>query len=168
MSQELEPLALAPNNPAPPSPPLIRKKFLAVTLFSALICFSFFKFWFMPVKILGESMYPTYRNGTRHFLNRMAYWSKDPQRGDVVGMRAPDGDLYIKRIVGLPGDIVEIRDGTLIVNDQRLDDPRQAPLQRIYGPSRLGKDEYFIIGDNRFISVYGPIARESILGKIVL
>jgi signal peptidase I len=98
----------------------------------------------------------------------MAYWSKDPQRGDVVGMRAPDGDLYIKRIVGLPGDIVEIRDGTLIVNDQRLDDPQQAPLQRIYGPARLGKDEYFIIGDNRFISVYGPISRESILGKIVL
>jgi signal peptidase I len=171
MSQELQPLSSSTEpsgNFVQPRPPLVRKKFLAITLLLALVCFSFFKFWLMPVKILGESMYPTYRNGTRHFLNRMAYWSKPPQRGDVIGMRAPDGDLYIKRIIGLPGDVVAIEEGRIIINGRELNDPMDAPLPRVLKPLRLDHDEYFVIGDNRFISIFGPILRNQILGRIVL
>jgi signal peptidase I len=149
------------------SKPLIRKKFLATVLVLAAVFFSVFKFWLMPVKILGESMYPTYRNGTRHFLNRMAYWSAQPQRGDVIGMRAPDDDLYIKRIIGLPGDTVGITNATIFVNGAPLRDPLQAPVPREFPVLKLGPDEYWVIGDNRFISVFGPIDRKQILGKIV-
>jgi signal peptidase I len=149
------------------SKPLVRKKFLTTVLVLAAIFFSVFKFWLMPVKILGESMYPTYRNGTRHFLNRMAYWSAQPQRGDVIGMRAPDDDLYIKRIIALPGETVEIRNGRIFVNEELYKDPLEAPVPREYHPTRLGPDEYWVIGDNRFISVFGPIGRRQILGKIV-
>src|SRR5436305_1844135 len=109
-------------------PPLVRKNFLATVLVLGALFFSIFKFWLMPVKILGESMYPTYRNGTRHFLNRMAYWSAEPQRGDVIGMRAPDDDLYIKRIIALPGEVVAIQDGRILVNGRELIDAMEAPL----------------------------------------
>jgi signal peptidase I len=149
------------------SKPLVRKKFLATVLILGAVFFSVFKFWLMPVKILGESMYPTYRNGTRHFLNRMAYWSAQPQRGDVIGMRAPDDDLYIKRIIGLPGDTVAITNATIFVNGAPFRDPLQAPVPRESHPTKLGSDEYWVIGDNRFISVFGPIDRKQILGKIV-
>jgi len=147
--------------------PVIRRKFLGVTLLLAALCFSFFKFCLMPVKILGESMTPTYQDGTRHFLNRMAYWSEKPQRGDVVGMRAPDGDLYIKRIVGLPGDLIEIEGGVILINGEPLPDPMQAPVPHHVKPIWLDETEYFVIGDNRYITVFGPIVRKQILGKIV-
>src|SRR5205085_12516745 len=96
--------------------PLLRAKVVYTALLAATVCFLFFKFWLMPVKILGDSMYPTYHNGTRHFLNRMAYWHKEPSRGDVIGLRAPDDDIYIKRIIGIPGDIVEASGGSIFVN----------------------------------------------------
>jgi len=148
-------------------PPLVRKNFLATVLVLGALFFSIFKFWMMPVKILGESMYPTYRNGTRHFLNRMAYWSAEPQRGDVIGMRAPDDDLYIKRIIGLPGDTIEITNAVIFVNGAPLRDPLEAPVPRLVHPFTLDPNEYWVIGDNRFISVFGPITRKDILGKIV-
>ena len=159
---------ILPEQPAPrESKPLVRKKFLTTVLMLAAIFFSVFKFWLMPVKILGESMYPTYRNGTRHFLNRMAYWSAQPQRGDVIGMRAPGDDLYIKRIIGVPGDTVQITNAVIHVNGKPLKDPLQAPVPREVHPLKLAPDEYWVIGDNRFISVFGPIDRKQILGKIV-
>src|SRR5438045_9770150 len=104
--------------------PLLRKKFLVSALGIASIIFVFFKFCLMPVQILGESMQPTYRNGTRHFLNRMAYWSKDPRREDVIGLRSVDGDLYIKRIIGMPGETIEAEAGRAVINGKVLAEPR--------------------------------------------
>src|SRR4051812_24997318 len=166
-----EPSGSATPAAAKPVQPLVRKKFLFTAFGIASLFFVFFKFWFMPVKILGDSMYPTYLDGTRHFLNRMAYWSKEPQRGDVIGLRAPGGDIYIKRIIGLPGETIEKTDeGKTLIDGKLFTDPKiQGPIPW-EEPKRLhlGKDEYFVIGDNRRISVFGPIARERVIGKIVL
>src|SRR4051812_47997399 len=154
-----------------PAQPLVRKKFLATAFLCAAVFFIFFKFWFMPVKILGDSMYPTYLDGTRHFLNRMAYWSNEPQRGDVIGLAAPGGDIYIKRIIGLPGELLEKDErGKTLIDGKLYSDPKiQGPIpwEQAKNWQRLGKDEYFVIGDNRRISMFGAIPRDTIIGKIV-
>jgi len=147
--------------------PLLRKKVLLGALGTAAVVFVFFKFCLMPVQILGESMQPTYRNGTRHFLNRMAYWSKEPQRGDVIGLRSVDGDLYVKRIVAMPGETIEAKGGKTVINGTVLNEARtESSLPSDIHPSRLGEDEYFVIGDNRTVSVFGIVTRNRILGKI--
>ena len=115
-------------------------------------------------------MYPSYLDGSRHFLNRMAYWSKDPQRGDVIGLAAPGGDIYIKRIIALPGETIEKDEhGKTLIDGKLYSDPKiQGPIPwEAKNWQRLGKDEYFVIGDNRRISMFGPIPRDRILGKIV-
>jgi len=158
--------AMPPNRPR--RTPLVRGKFLIKALFLAGLCFVFFKFGLMPVKILGESMQPTYRDGTLHFLNRMAYWSEGPQRGDVVGLQTSDGDIYIKRVVGLPGETVAISRSKVFINDQPLSEPYvRGFLPLTPTTNTLGSDEYFVMGDNRSVSVLGPLPRERILGKIV-
>ena len=122
----------------------------------------------MPVQILGESMQPTYRNGTRHFLNRMAYWSKDPQREDVIGLRSLDGDLLIKRIIGMPGETLEAKAGRTVINGKVLPEAKiESSFPWDLRPYRLQKDEYFVIGDNRSVSVFGIVPRTRVLGKIV-
>lgn len=148
--------------------PLLRAKVVYIAVTVATICFVIFKFWLMPVKILGDSMYPTYHNGTRHLLNRMAYWSKEPRRGDVIGLRATDGDIYIKRVIGIPGDIVEAAGGSVFVNGELIDDPHfPSEVPWDYNARLLREDEYFVIGDNRAISIFGAVLRERIMGKII-
>jgi signal peptidase I len=124
----------------------------------------------MPVKILGESMLPTYRNGTFHFLNRLAYWSQPPKAGDVVGLRSPDGDIYIKRVIALPGQTITFRRGKVLVDGKPLDEPYAAgavPRMALDNAIHLGSDIYYVMGDNRKVSVFGSVTRQRILGKIV-
>ncbi len=163
------------------------------------------------------SMKPTILEGDRVFLNKMAYdvrmpfvgWRlfqiSDPKRGDIVIFPSPrDGVRLIKRLVGIPGDTIEMRDHKLLVNGKVLQceplDPstltdvgrevtagkdlleedlvgrtHAVMYQRdwrfigSYGPRKLEADEYFAMGDNRDDSadsrVFGPVRRETILGK---
>lgn len=150
------------------STPLIRSKVLVTTLVIGFLCYGFFTWILWPVKVSGRSMAPTYTDGSRHFINKMAYWSAKPLRGDVVALRARDGDIYIKRIVGLPGEIVSFESGFLHVNG--------APVREGYTETRvpfswrkafaLGEDDYFVIGDNRTISVLTPVKSTQIIGKV--
>lgn len=127
-----------------------------------------------PIRIEGPSMRPTYRESGINFLNRMAYRSHEPQRGDVVAIRlAGPSVMYMKRIVGLPGETVEFIGGRLFVNGRPLDEPYvKFPCGWEEAPKRLGTNEYFVVGDNRSMPkedhTYGAAERERILGKLLL
>lgn len=150
--------------------PLVRLKVLISALLIAFVCYGFFTWILWPVKVAGQSMMPNYHDGSRHFINKLAYVSAAPQRGDVVGVRTPDGDVYIKRIVGLPGEKVHFEQGRIVINGKPLSEPyveTRIP-RRFEDPSaQLGTDEYFVIGDNRATSIYRPAHRRDIIGKVV-
>ncbi len=112
---------------------------------------------------------PNYRDGSRHFINKLAYWSAEPQRGDVVGLLAPNGEVYLKRIIGLPGERLTFDEGGIRVDDRALIEPyidRKIPTNQMPASITLSTNEYWVIGDNRATSVRGPISREHIIGKL--
>ena len=150
--------------------PLVRLKVLMSALLIAFVCYGFFTWILWPVKVAGQSMMPNYHDGSRHFINKLAYVSATPQRGDVVGVRTPDGDVYIKRIVGLPGERVHVEEGEIVINDKRLNEPyvdSRIPFRFRVPFTQLGPDEYFVIGDNRATSIYRHTRRSEIIGKVV-
>lgn len=131
------------------------------------------------VVIRGRSMTPTLRDGDQYLLNRIAYLFREPNRGDLVVIHDPGHtDMAIKRIIGLPGDKVEVRDGALFVNGARLKEPYLAPDtftmpgHTLRGPVKLGANNYFVMGDNRSESedsrFYGPIHLDHIVGVVSL
>ena len=148
---------------------LVRIAVLVVTTFVV------FKFILLPpVRINGPSMLPTFRENSIHFVNRLAYVWHEPRRGDVVSIRlAGNSIMYLKRIVGEPGETIEFSDGRLLVNGRVLDEPYvKSPCRWDMPPQKLGPDEYFVVGDNRVMPIedhyLGAAARSRIVGKVLL
>jgi signal peptidase I len=113
----------------------------------------------------------------------LTYGSGDPKRGDVVVFHTPPaavarcgtGGTFVKRIVALPGERWEERNGSVLVDGRALREPYVAPRHRdsrTLAPVRLGRDRYYLLGDNRNAScdsrAWGPVARSAIIGKVVL
>lgn len=102
--------------------------------------------------VYGSCMEPNLKTGERVLASRIPYMFTTPDRGDVVIFRYP-GDLrknYVKRVVGLPGDTVEIREGVLYVNYKALDEPyKRISAHGDYGPVRVRDGFLFVLGDNR-------------------
>ncbi len=167
-----------PEEPAPKPPRwrvLLIGRNLGTTLIrasvTAVILVVLFKFVLLPVRVTGMSMLPTYRNGTINFVNRAAYWFHEPRRGDVVGY-ALTGEhaMYFKRVIALPGETIQIRDGVVLINGSELDEPYlkyRAPWAE--RPVTLATNEYFLIGDNRGMDQqsheHGKGLRSHIVGK---
>jgi len=144
----------------------VRRGVLFAALSICLISFAVSRWVLWPVQVSGDSMTPTYQNGQPNFINKLAYLSRGPQRGDVVGVRVGRGDCYFKRIIGLPGEKISFHRGTVLVNGQPLVEPYiEHPLLWILPPVQLGPDDYFVMGDNRTASMLGAVARHSIVGK---
>jgi len=123
-------------------------------------------------QVEGSSMEPTLHTDERVLVNKLAYWSfGQPERGDVVVFHAwSQQEDFIKRVIGLPGDTVEIKDNRVFVNAAPLDEPYlDQPTSGQEGPVRVGTDEVFVMGDNRGNSsdsrLYGPLPRAQIVGK---
>lgn len=128
--------------------------------------------------IPSGSMENTIMTGDRVFGNRLAYQFGEPERGDIVIFKYPDNEeeLYIKRVIGLPGDKVEIRDGLVYLNDSAkpLEEPylKETPVGD-YGPYQVPEDGYFMLGDNRNWSKDSRfwentyVTREEVLAKAV-
>ncbi|MCB9449857.1 MAG: signal peptidase I [Anaerolineaceae bacterium] len=125
----------------------------------------------------GASMQPNFATGQVLIVSRVHYLLSDPQRGDIVVFHPPGYPLtespYIKRVIGTPGDTVEIRDREVYVNGVQLDEPY---INEPCGSSCrdniwvLGADQYFVMGDNRNHSSDSrafrtPVTREAIIGK---
>jgi len=133
-------------------------------------------FLYQPVKVEGTSMMPGLADQERIFINKFAYRVEAIERGDVVVFRYP-GDPsknYIKRIVGVPGDRVEIFRGEVYVNGRRLEEPyvpAQFRDERSMSEVTVPEDSYFVLGDHRNLSSdsrdFGVVEREAIFGKAV-
>jgi signal peptidase I len=127
----------------------------------------------LPVRAEGVSMMPTYRSGSLNLVNRLAFVMQPPQRGDIVAIRlAGPHAVYIKRIVGLPGERIAITDGTVRVNGQPLEEPYVRNRSAWTLPEvQLRADEYFLVGDNRGMREeehdFGRAPRSRILGKVL-
>ena len=127
-----------------------------------------------PVKVEGVAMQPALNDGDRIIIDR---GFEKLERGDIVVFYFPmdQRKSYIKRIVGLPGDSVEIREGKTFLNGVLLEEPyvdaRYNESHRSMEPRKLEKDNYFVMGDNRDNSsdsrLWGPVERKLIYGKYV-
>ena len=145
-------------------------------LFVVLVTLILFKFVLVPIRVTGDSMYPTYRNGQIKFVNKLAYNSKDPQRGDVVAVLYTGREvLLLKRVIAVPGETVEVREGDVYINGEPLVElyakgKIRADEGKNYGyhkPVSLGRDEYLILGDNRDLSEGYFNHRRDIIGKVL-
>lgn len=129
-----------------------------------------------PFIVQGNSMLPNFHNGEYLIINEFSYHFRDPARGEVVVFRYPrqPSQFFIKRIVGLPGDMIEIREGDVFVNGALFDEAYVADSM-ITAPDSsiiLGVDEYFVLGDNRQASsdsrVWGGLKEHFIVGKTLV
>ena len=135
-----------------------------------------------PFTVSGASMYPTLHNADRMILSKVG----DIHRFDVVILKAPDENVeYIKRVIGMPGDTVEMKSGVLYINGKKVDQPfintealvKQTvfiddfTLESLTGESKVPEGKYFVLGDNRGVSkdsrMIGFIDRSAIEGKAV-
>jgi signal peptidase I len=122
-------------------------------------------------RIEGSSMEPNLHDGEYVIIDRVSYVLHPPERGDVIVFVPPTGDKdYIKRVMGLPGDTVEVRNSQVIVNGKVLDEPYlNAPTNYTYGPQTIEPGHYFVLGDNRNNSSdshsWGAIASSTIIGR---
>jgi len=128
-------------------------------------------------RIPSESMVPTLEVGDRLFVNKFIYRFTGPERGDIVVFQSVEGGAedLIKRVVAVPGDTVEVRDGKLYVNDQPQADPyvnQEFPDRSYYGPKTVPEGHIFAMGDNRANSrdsrFFGPVPYENIEGEAFL
>jgi signal peptidase I len=150
---------------------------MSITL---VLVFIGFRASLQPILVQGISMQPTYQEGQRRFLNKLAYRAAPPQRGDVIGIReAGKQVLLLKRVVGLPGERLRIVQGTVLIDGQPLDEPYLLPpTNGVRNPARwnvpelqLGQDEHYVIGDNRSMRqadhYFGIVERNRIVGRLI-
>ena len=134
-----------------------------------------------PFFVHGASMEPNFSNGQYLIINEIGYRFDDPQRGEVVIFKYPLNlsQYYIKRIIGLPGETIEVKDGRVVVYNQNfpegrvLDESSYLPKDRITLGNikvELEENEYFVLGDNRQASSdsrrWGELLREHIIGQV--
>lgn len=128
--------------------------------------------------VVGPSMNPSFQNGQRLLINKAIYqFFREPARGEVVILHPPNNehDDYIKRIIGLPGESVEIRNGTVYIHKEDggvlpLDEPYvAAPAREPFKGDKIPPNNYFVLGDNRNNSSDSRddwvLPRENIIGK---
>jgi len=137
-------------------------------------------FLFQPFFVSGASMEPNFQSGEYLLIDEISYRFRIPKRGEVIVFRYPKepSNFFIKRMIGLPGETVEIKDGKIKIYS--LDSPEGKVLEESYiqeltpGDVKLSlkKTEYFVLGDNRDHSSdsrnFGPILREDIIGRVWL
>lgn len=127
-----------------------------------------------PIRITGISMLPAYPDRSLNLVNCLAYLRHEPQRGDVVSIRltGPHG-LFMKRILGLPGETVAFADGRVLINGKVIEEPYEKALPCDWNrpPVTLAADEYFFVGDNRSMPMedhtFGIQKRNRIVGKVL-
>ena len=128
----------------------------------ALVSFLVFKFILLPVRLNGSSMEPTYHNGSINFIDTLRYRFREPRRGDIVAISlAGRRVMLLKRVLGLPGERLAFRDGTLIINGHPLPEPCLKSSGDWNMPEeKIGPDEFFVVGDNRQVPLKAQLRSE--------
>ena len=156
---------------------VLMEMFSYIKIFSAaiLIAFVLTRCVIVNAETPTSSMENTIMTGDRYFGLRISYLFEEPQRQDIIVFKFPDDEsrVFVKRIIGIPGDIVEIKNDTVYVNGEQLEEPY------LKEPMALGQnmvfevpaDSYFVMGDNCNSSEdsrsgnIGPVSRDDIVGK---
>lgn len=142
--------------------------FAALALFGGTAAFS----------IAQQSMIPAYSAGDRVLVDKLFFRANGLRRGDVVIVRFSDAmdSLKLERIIGLPGEQVQIRDGSVLINGKSINEPYLAQGTRTATIGRdtwqLGSQEYFVMGDNRSASsdsrLHGPVNTATVIGRVLM
>lgn len=150
---------------------------LAEVVVMLAILYGVYTFFLTGAAIVGAVMEPTLQNGQQLLVSRATYLLSPPQRGDVVVLRDPlgSGRIITRRVIGLPGEKIEVRGRQVIVNNRPLNEPYvSAPI--IVGDSmtsvvslQLGDDEVYVLADNRLSlndsRTWGPIKLDAVVGR---
>ena len=119
------------------------------------------------VRVNGNSMYKTLHNKDLMILNKIKYNFKNVERFDIVVVKY-ENHYIIKRVIALPGEVIEYKDNVLYINDRKVQDKYNSIEQDNFS-LELGNDEYFVMGDNRGDSldsrIIGPIDKDDIMGN---
>ena len=159
--------------------------FIKSILLALILVFIINTWLFKAVQVVGSSMYPTLKDGQQGFSSVISLNMEGLDRFDIVVV-STDPDFLVKRIIGLPNDKLEFRNDYLYINDEIIDQDflNDAYVREVkasypyftdnYGPIQLGEDEYFLMGDNRHVSIdsrfsqYGSFNKEDIISKYMM
>ncbi len=157
---------------------------IRVALISLAIIVPIRYYLIQPFYVKGASMEPNFYDHEYLLIDELSYRLRDPVRGEVVVFRYPldKRNFFIKRIIGLPGETIEIVDGQVIIYSDKypegikLDESSYLPAefrgkQINHSKVVLGRDEYYVLGDNRSLSLdsreFGPVKRDLIIGRVI-
>ncbi len=152
-----------------------------IGVIAALIVIPLRVYVFQPFLVKGDSMVPNFHNGDYLIIDELSYRFREPVRGDVIVLKFPydPSQRFIKRIVGLPGEAIEIKDGKVVVyhSDSKeafvLDESEYLGVLQTPGSVKvqLKESEYFVLGDNREFSSdsrsWGPLDKPYIVGRML-
>jgi signal peptidase I len=176
--------ATSPQTPASgtqPSPSWIKQlgQCAMVAVLATASYFLISRYILQSVQVVGASMTPTLHDADQYFLNRWVYDFRGPRRGEIVVLRDPtDGTYCVKRVIALPGELVSLKNGHLLVDGKELPEPYLPYGVKTFTPDAVqdvkvncDKNQYFVLGDNRNNSYdsrfYGPVPRQNILGVVM-
>jgi signal peptidase I len=151
-----------------------------IVIFALVIVVPIRYFLFQPFFVKGESMVPNFEDGDYLIIDELSYRLRAPERGEIIVFKYPHDitQRYIKRIIGLPGETIEIKGGEIIVSKDGsspkiLDesDYLNSSVQTLGNVKViLGQDEYFVLGDNRPVSSdsrrWGVVPKSDIIGRV--
>ena len=148
---------------------------LVETVILTLVIFLLIRTVVQNFRVEGMSMEPSFHDGQFLLINKLAYRLGEAERGDVIVFRYPRDPSrdFIKRVIGLPGETIEIRNGEVYINGQAT--PTTAMINEASynsGPTTLGPDELYVLGDNRPNSsdshAWGTLPLDLVIGKVIL
>ena len=152
--------------------------FIETVVVALVLAVLLYLFIMTPHEVVGNSMHPTYKNGEYLMANKITFRFTEPKRGDVVIFKYSDTQDFIKRVIGIPGDELMIKDGSIYINGDKLNESNYLADSVITnggsyiheGQSiKIPDGQFFVSGDNRPNSSdsreFGPISKEKIKGK---
>jgi signal peptidase I len=151
------------------------REIVETVVFTLLIYLLVRTFLFENYRVVGQSMVPTLHNNQFLVVSKLDYRIHEPRRGDIIVFRDPFNPerKLIKRIIGLPGEQLEVQNGQVLVDQQRLDETYAADLGRYHQAlTPIPEGQYYVLGDNRNNSsdshTWGLLAKDKIVGKALL
>lgn len=154
-------------------PKLLRE--IAETLALALVIFLIVHIGVQNFRVQGTSMIPTLHTGNLVLVNKIDYDFENPQPGDVIVFKFPldPSQDFIKRVIGVPGDVIRITPGHVYRDGRLVHEPYiKNETNYSFGPKKVPKNDYFVLGDNRPSSydshLWGMLPRKNIIGKALI